>query len=296
MSINDKIGLGTVQFGLKYGINNTTGQIAFDSAKEIARMYCGSVPRPVFDTASAYGSSESVLGRILNDLGIASDDTVISKFSGDILTGPDLRASFERTIGVLGGRSLYAFIAHDAEAVRKGQGVLEELIRLKEDGRVRKIGISAYFPSQVEWFLERKMPLDLVQVPYNVFDRRFEPFLAEYAAAGIEVHTRSAFLQGLFFRSPDTLPDFFDPVKDNLSAVRSLACESGLSLSKLLLLFCLSRPDIDRVIIGVDSEKNMQENLFSAGDQEIYDQFREKLNRQWHTAENILLPFNWPKS
>lgn len=58
-----KLALGTVQFGLDYGITNQTGQVSPLMAAQIM-----SVAREhhidVIDTAASYGDSEFMLGRI----------------------------------------------------------------------------------------------------------------------------------------------------------------------------------------------------------------------------------------
>ena len=293
--MNNKIGLGTVQFGMKYGINNTSGKVNFISAKKIIEYYYKSVTIPFFDTASAYGDSERVLGKIFSELAIGSSICIISKFSSSVSTRSDLKASFQKTIQNLKVNRLYAFLAHNAEAISENLDVYKELVHLKEEGYIQKIGVSVYFPSQLQWFINHEMPLDLVQVPYNVFDRRFEPFLAEYKNAGIEIHARSAFLQGLFFRKIDTLPGYFDSVKPNIAFVQQLANANDLSLNKLLLIFCLSQPNIDRVIIGVDSEENIQENMVTEEDICKYQKIRDEINIKSSVSEDMILPFKWPK-
>ena len=57
-----KIALGTVQFGLNYGISNTNGQVP---PEEIARIldYCKLNGIDTLDTAQGYGESEKVLSQ-----------------------------------------------------------------------------------------------------------------------------------------------------------------------------------------------------------------------------------------
>jgi aryl-alcohol dehydrogenase-like predicted oxidoreductase len=295
MGINDKIGLGTVQFGMKYGVNNTLGKVSYTTARKIVQYYCESVIAPVFDTANVYGDSEYVLGKLFTELRIDADSCVISKFSRGITTRSNLQEAFQKTIKNLHVNRLYAFLAHEANVMQKHPDIYNELLRLKKEGYVQKIGISAYFPSEVQWFINHKIPLDLIQIPYNVLDRRFEPFLKEYKNAGIEIHTRSAFLQGLFFREIDSLPDYFNPVKPKIAFIKQLANANDLSLNKLLLIFCLSQPNIDRVIIGVDSEDNIQNNMVSTEDLYKFERVEGEMNIKDPVNEDMILPFKWPK-
>jgi aryl-alcohol dehydrogenase-like predicted oxidoreductase len=294
MGISDKIGLGTVQFGMKYGINNTSGKVGYATAMKIVQYYCKSVTTPVFDTANAYGDSEYVLGKLFSELGIDANDCVISKFSSRIGTCSKLQEAFQKTIENLGVNRLYAFLAHDADSLRENPDVYNELLRLKEEGRIQKIGVSVYFPSQLQRFINYQKPLDLIQIPYNVFDRRFEPFLTEYKNAGIEVHARSAFLQGLFFKEINSLPVYFDPVKHNIAFIQQLANANNLALNKLLLIFCLNQPDIDRVIIGVDSEENLQDNMITEEDICKFQKICGEINIKKPVSDDMILPFKWP--
>ena len=296
MGINDKIGLGTVQFGMKYGANNTLGKVGYITARKIVQYYCESVIAPVFDTANAYGDSEDVLGKLFTELRIDAESCVISKFSRNITTRSSLQEAFQKTVKSLHINRLYAFLAHEADVLQKHPDIYNELLRLKEEGYIQKIGISAYFPSEVQWFMNHKIPLDLIQVPYNVLDRRFEPFLTQYKNEGIEIHTRSAFLQGLLFREIDSLPDYFNPVKPKIAFIKQLANASDLSLNKLLLIFCIIQPNIDRVIIGVDSEENIRNNMVSYEDLYKFKRVQRDINIKDSVNEDMILPFKWPKS
>lgn len=296
MGINDKIGLGTVQFGLKYGINNTSGQVSPDAAREIVRFYCSAVNVPVLDTASVYGTSESVLGKIFQELGASGTCHIISKFPASITGAAALRESFLSTLEQLQAAHLYGFLAHDANAVINNREVYDEMIRLKAEGLVEKIGVSVYFPSQLQWFMDHKIPVDLVQLPYNIFDRRFEPLFDECKKAGMEIHTRSAFLQGLFFRRPADLPAHFDTARESIAYIQQLAHDHELALNKLLLLFCLTRHAIDRVIIGVDSEENIRNNMITDEDLLKYEKLCTHIVINESLSEDIILPFKWPVS
>lgn len=295
MSLNDRIGLGTVQFGLKYGINNTSGQVDEDTAQKIVQTYCKAVQIPVYDTASAYGNSEMKLGEIFAKNGMKTEDRIISKFPAQVNNAEALHTSFQRSVKLLQVQKLYAYLAHDAATVIEQPKIYEELLKIKDEGLIQKVGISAYYPAQVQWFLDRKIPLDLIQIPYNLFDTRFEEFFPLYKKAGIEIHTRSAFLQGLFYRHPDGLPAHFDMVKEKIIYIQQLAATGEIPLNKLLLLFCLHQPLIDRVIIGVDSHQQMQHNLITEEDIYHYEKIRGEIKKDV-ISENILLPFKWPQA
>jgi len=128
-----------------------------------------------------------------------------------------------------------------------------------------------------------------VQLPYNVFDRRFEPLLADLRKMEVEVHSRSPFLQGLFFLNPDSLPSHFDQVKPFLHEIRNRFPVSN-ELSGALLSFCVENPLIDRVVIGVNTAEQLTQNL--EGNKGIM--FKTNWDRFEVKDESILLPYQWP--
>jgi aryl-alcohol dehydrogenase-like predicted oxidoreductase len=296
MNINDRIGLGTVQFGLNYGINNTSGKVTKDIVRKIINNYYKAVNAPLFDTAEAYGDSEEVLGNSLKELNINGNLSIISKFSNRVTNAGALKASFENTIERLHVKNLYALLAHDANNLINNNELYDELVQLKKKGCVQKIGVSAYFPHEVQWFIKSKMPLDIIQIPYNIFDRRFELFFSEFKKNEIEIHTRSAFLQGLFFKEVTSLPTHFEAVKNKILNIQNISKAAGLSLNKLLLIFCLQQSLIDKVIIGVDSEKHLQDNFITEHDLRKYNNISAQIVSYEPFDDNIILPFNWPNT
>jgi aryl-alcohol dehydrogenase-like predicted oxidoreductase len=296
MNLNDKIGLGTVQFGLNYGINNTAGKVNKDAARNIINDYYKAAKSPLFDTAEAYGNSEQVLGEIFKELNINANSLIISKFSKNITTVSQLRTSFQNTIDKLQVEQLYGFLAHDANTLIENPEIYNELIGYKKIGYIRKIGVSSYYPEQVQWLTRHKISLDLIQIPYNILDRRFEAFLKQFKNASIEIHTRSAFLQGLFFREINSLSSHFDLAKNKIRDIQNIAKSINLSLSKLLLIFCLKQKFIDKVIIGVDSEKHLHNNFIAEDDINKFNKIASKIDFEEPVDLEIILPFNWPKS
>ncbi|MFN8334850.1 MAG: aldo/keto reductase [Cyclobacteriaceae bacterium] len=285
-SANDpvsKLGLGTVQFGLKYGISNTFGRTPGKEVQEILRIAANEKIN-LIDTASAYGISEEVVGGILPK---SHSFNIVSKFPsiGDSSVTSFFRQSCERLVV----RSLYGYMAHQADELIANPGQWDELISLRENGYVRKIGYSLYTLQQAEKLLSLGMIPDLVQVPYNVLDRRFEALFPELKKYNTEIHVRSAFLQGLFFVDPDTLPAFFDPLKPHLRSIRSQYPENSL-LSGALLYFCTDNRMIDRVIAGVNTTDQLLQNVRALRAKPRLAGFHHAIN----IDEKVLLPYNWP--
>lgn len=196
-----KIALGTVQFGLDYGISNRDGQVSASAVVEILGI-ARDRGIDMLDTAVTYGSSEAVIGSALVAGGRHFD--IVSKFPPDT-TATNFDATLRGTLERLGVRQITAYLAHDFSSYTN-PGVRERLRRAKDAGLIRQMGLSVYYPHQIAWLLDAGVPCDVVQLPFNVFDQRFRPLFRELRARGAEIHVRSVFLQGLFSWSPAHYP------------------------------------------------------------------------------------------
>ena len=136
-----------------------------------------------------------------------------------------------------------------------------ELTYLKRKKLIKKIGFSFNEISEVEKMNELNIIPDIVQIPYNIFDRRFSKIILDLSNRGVEIHTRSSFLQGLFFISPDKLSNKHNVFKRNIIELKKISDKFGLSIEHLALSFCLSNKYIDRVLIGVHNLSQLKNNL-----------------------------------
>lgn len=271
-----KLVLGTVQFGLQYGVNSA-GRPGEEAVRDIlAAAWKGGID--TLDTSSAYGNAEEVLGRCRKD-----PFQLISKYPKGVAPVAEV---FAESLRRLGTDSLYGYLLHHFEVYRQSPAVWEDFLQLKADGRVRKIGFSLYEPAELEFILEQGAPFDLLQIPFNLFDRKFLPYMQELHAKGVEIHVRSTFLQGLFFKDRDVLPEKLLPLRKYLLQLDGYARENGLSVAETALNANLQNPCIDGVLIGVDNLQQLQGNLQAVKDRpiglEIDVQEKELLN-----------PVNW---
>lgn len=244
-----KIGLGTVQFGTSYGISNTHGKTSPNEVTKILDLAKKNGIK-ILDSASAYGNAEEVLGK--NDL---DEFQVISKFMPP--QDENLRVQLKNSLKSLRVKQLYAYLAHRPRELMKNPNQWEEMLQLKEEGRIQKIGFSLNKPEELEELLSKDLVPDIVQAPFNYFDNRFEKSFLLLQSMGCEVHTRSTFLQGLFFMKPDVLSPYFNEIKDDLRELQLL--QEDLSVS--LLNFVLDKSFINKVIIGVESSNQLRQNL-----------------------------------
>ncbi len=276
-SLIRKVGLGTVQFGLAYGISNREG---ITPPEEVTRLlqFAHTAGIDLLDTAYGYGKSEEVLG----NAGV-NNFKVVSKFlppDGNLTIEAQVSQSLKR----LNVNSLYGLLAHRPLSIISHPASWDTLMKLKHDKIIQKTGFSFNTTEEADAVLDTGYLPDLVQVPFNYFDHRFVARLSALRSAGCEIHTRSPFLRGLFFTDPSKLPSFFNAVKPMIIHLQSF----GDALPAMLLHYCLQQPFIDKVIFGVNTLNQLVNNLKmpeSAG-------YLPPLNQQ--ISDEILTPSTWP--
>lgn len=274
-----KIALGTVQFGLDYGISNNTGKTHVDEVGEIL-AYCKANKIDTLDTAYGYGESEKVLGQF--DL---SNFKTVSKFlDNNSSKGLYLEQQLEQSLEYLNVPRIYGYLGHRPLLVtNRDWQCLQEL---KKEGLIEKIGFSFNKPEEVDIVLNNGFIPDLIQAPFNYLDNRFiQKFRFLKENYNTEIHTRSAFLQGLFFMNPTALPVFFGPIKKALQEIETIENKAGA-----LLRYVLAQPFIDKVVIGVNKKEQLTQNMAQIKEAEVLKNFNSNF-----LPEVCLMPSNWPK-
>ena len=255
-----KLALGTVQFGLNYGIANTVGQVTVAEVQNILNIAEGA-GIDILDTAVSYGNSEQVLGKV----GV-KNFKVITKIPSapKDLEEVDqwIEDQLQNSLVHLGIPQLYGVLLHRSEDLkgRNGEAIVRSLESLRSKGLVRKIGVSVYDPSELE-YVTNLMELDLVQAPMNLLDRRLQAsgWLAKLHAQGVEVHIRSAFLQGLLLLSRDMIPSKFGRWSILWDTWHCSLTDHQVTAMEICLGYLTSISEIDRVVIGVDHYKHLME-------------------------------------
>jgi aryl-alcohol dehydrogenase-like predicted oxidoreductase len=243
----------------------------------------------LLDTAAAYGNSEARLGEL------AGENPAFELIT-KLPAGPPEQVAqhLAESLARLRREQLYGVMFHAFKPLQEEPAAWQELQAAQAAGQVARIGVSLYHPHEADWLLAEDWDIDLVQVPYNVLDQRFAAVLPRLAAHGVEVHVRSAFLQGLLLREPATLPDFFQPLAPKLTQLRRLAAEAGVPLPALLLLFAAYAPGVARAVIGVDTVANLHENLAAAQYAAAAERLRPALAELAESTDTFILPYAWP--
>jgi aryl-alcohol dehydrogenase-like predicted oxidoreductase len=250
-----RLGLGTAQLGLDYGLTNTGGQVPEDEARDlVAGARAAGVG--LLDTAAFYGDSEAVLGRH-----VATDAPfkIVTKTPSipEDRVGPEqalhVKATFDRSLERLGRDRVYALLVHHGRDIGKpgGERLVEILAEIKARGSAERIGVSVYSELEIESVLERFTP-DIVQLPVSLADQRLvnSGCLKMLKAMNVEIHARSVFLQGVLLHAPGELPEYFGAVRDRLKAIGQNLDAQGFGRLEACLAFVLGQPELDVVIVG----------------------------------------------
>ena len=261
-----RLALGTAQFGSHYGIANVSGQVGkSDAARILSEARSSGID--TLDTAIAYGESETRLG----SLGVEGWK-IVTKVPALPAGVTDVQGWLMEmvwgSLDRLGVKRLYALLLHHPLDLggAHGQALHRALIEAKASGMTEKIGVSVYDPAELEQLVPR-FALDLVQAPFNVIDRRLKDsgWLARLSGEGIEVHTRSAFLQGLLLLPESRLPSAFTKWQEKWSEWEAWLRETSVSALRGALGFVLSNSEVDRVVVGVDGLQHLREILVASG-------------------------------
>lgn len=287
-ALTQRLALGTAQFGLAYGLNNQAGQPSPAAVAEVLAA-AQAAGLTLLDTAVAYGNSEARLGELAGD---NAGFSLITKLPA----GPPAQVAqhLAGSVARLRRTQLYGVLFHAFGPLQAQPAAWQALQAARAAGQVTRIGVSLYHPHEAEWLLAQGWDIDLVQVPYNVLDQRFAAVLPQLAARGVEVHVRSAFLQGLLLREPASLPEFFQPLAPKLQRLRALAAEANVPLPAALLLFAAYAPGVARAVIGVDSVANLHENLAAADYLAAAESLRPALAALAEPTDTFILPYTWP--
>ena len=296
-SLASRLVIGAVQFGMPYGATNTRGQVP---SREVAAILhrAHEVGIRLVDTAAGYGTSEAVLGDMLPDFPAIDVVTKLPAFPGSVIASADVKEmhlAILRSLDLLRRSTLYGLLVHHSGDLSKpgGEHIVELLDRLKQDGIAERVGVSVYDIVDIDRILKSFHP-DIVQMPINLFDQRFIQggHVEQLHKAGIEVHARSIFLQGILLTETSRLSHYFSSFAKQFANYESFLDEHGITRLAACLGFIMNQSGADHVLIGVTSVNELNQiltalsrnetlpemSLLASGEYELIDP------RQWRLA------------
>ena len=257
-----QLALGTVQFGLDYGVANTDGKMDTTTMTSILQQ-AWAKGIDTLDTAISYGESEKRLGmtnvedwRIVTKLPeIPNECTYINTWILNQVQKSLLRLRVTR---------ISALLLHRPDQLLESNGVeiWKALQDLKQKNIVEKIGFSVYDCNQLDALWDSFQP-DIIQMPYNLLDQRFmiSGWMKKMNDAGVEIHVRSIFLQGLLLMSKSDRPEKFNHWKEIWEVLDAWLLEYDITAVEAAIGFAMDNPYIDKIVVGVDNIQQLEEIL-----------------------------------
>ena len=280
------IGLGTAQFGMNYGVANTTGRTSDNEAFKILN-YAKKLKINTLDTAKAYGESEDVLGKYFLNANEKEWDVItkVSSNYGDVIN--QIEQSHKKIT-----KYPSAVLAHSKKDYLNEE-FLNQLISLKEKKNTKMIGISIYDHKDIEEALSFYKP-DIIQIPLSILDTRLfrDGTLFDLISNDITIHVRSVFLQGLFYLSDLEIKKKFPDVYDAISQLKIIANKAGITISELSLLWVSSLDFNGKIIIGVNSLEQLKKHGKTLQKKVNNEIFEEALSIKYKNI-NVLNPSLW---
>jgi aryl-alcohol dehydrogenase-like predicted oxidoreductase len=296
-SLKDKLVLGTVQLGMNYGINNSAGQPSADAAFEILQA-AHEAGITMLDTADAYGNAIERIGAY-HEASSHAPFRIITKFHvGEQDTALEFKAA--QTLDKLNVRSLYCYqfhrfqdVAEIVAAPERFSTIPKKLVHLKSSGAIERVGVSVYTNEEFAEAIASEI-IDVIQLPFNLLDsmRLRGDLMQKAVESGKELHTRSVFLQGLFFKETSAFPITLASLAAPVQRLRAIAHEQRLSMATLALGYVLHNSLISYVLFGVETPAQLRETLAA-----VPDSWSEELSHEIEAVvvedARLLNPATW---
>ena len=294
-----KIMVGTVQFGMTYGIANQQGR---PSRKEVLEIIKFGYESGIcdYDTAAVYGESEEVLGQCFKDLGICNKVNVFTKIKAldnqakksEKNYKNEIVASLDRSLKRLKMDCVAGVLFHREEDVQH----LVLLQMQKQAGKCHTVGVSCgHEPEKVTDFLNTDS-IEALQLPFNLMDHRHSEagVLEKVHKKGVLSFIRSAFLQGILTMKNDEIPTALANLSSLHLRYTSLAEEAGITLKEMALRFILNH-SVSKVVIGIESLMQFKENLCFFERGPLPDDLMQAITLTYEQPDPYLItPGLWP--
>ena len=300
-----QITLGTVQLGLNYGINNAEGQPSKKLAGEIlSAAVKGGITS--LDTSSDYGTSEKVLGEYFAEHK-ENKPTIITKCSVNdwdkVLPEKEvekrLREQTESSLKNLGYNKLPLLLLHDERDLDNYESLLPKILKkMQDENLIERAGISLNHFSYIDKVLKSDI-FEAVQLPLNMMNVKDATGngIEKLAENNVAVFVRSVFLQGLFFRDPETLPQgVLQNAKEPLKKMRKIAEEENVSVAELAIAYIRDLEGVVSLVMGAEKPEQVKENIALINCKSLSDGARQKIVETFKDVdERVLSPWLWNK-
>jgi len=303
--------LGTAQLGLSYGITNKAGKPDKKKAEEILSLACAH-GISLWDTAEAYGTSETVVGDYWKKTK-SEEVTIITKLqplndliqeNGEHLIETQVRKSIYQSCLNLGKKPLDYLLLHNWRDYNSANGAAwQTLMRLKDEGYINRLGASIYTEDELKQALEDNN-IEFIQLPFNILDRRYQkagliPAIMDRKARGkneLIIQARSVFLQGLLVNETATPPNIKGFNQKRLLEKLDFYVEKFNRKSRrdLCVSYVRAQEWVDTIVLGMENAEQVIENSALFYEQPLSPKQCDELEEEFcEISSDLLNPSKW---
>ena len=294
--------LGTVQFGLDYGIRGQKKPSIEDSIKILDYATQNGIDN--IDTAFAYGNAEEVVGEFLKKKTISRDKLfIISKFKPNELDDvkPEnykkiIKKNLEKQLKRLNTDYLDSYVFHSSRYAFDEEK-LKAMYEVKQEGKIKHCGVSVYYPDEAKICIESPS-VDFIQLPSSIFDQRMKNegiFNLALKNDSTQIHSRSAFIQGLVLMNENEVPEFLSGAKPIIRKIDELCKRHNISRIKLAMLYVKQFEAISHLVFGVDNIEQLKENI-QIFQKDFSNDILNEIGKEFENIKtDIMMPSLWVK-
>ncbi len=263
----------------------------------------------LIDTAPAYnaGAAEKLVGKALEQYGLRDKVFLTTKTGNEFIDGKYVRngrpervlSLCEESLERLRTNVIDLLLVHWPDPNVPFSETFAALKQLKEEGKVRHIGVSNFSQAQMEE-ASQYCTIEAYQPQYSMVSRKSEALCRWASAQNIGVMAYGALGGGILtgrYRSVQEFPamdsrnrfypffkePLFSQVMELLQVMEKIAADHGRTLAQVALQWTAAKDFISTCLVGAQTKDKVLENTkafdwsMSAEEMELLDQAVEKI-------------------
>lgn len=287
-----EIAFGGVEIGLPYGIGVKWEEDMLPE-KDAIQLLLTALDKGFnfFDTARLYGVSENIMGKAFagrrNEIVLCTKCRHFRDKDGNLPGDNEIikiiHQSIEESLKALQTDYVDVYMLHQGDMEILAREVIqEEMLKLKEKGVARSIGVSTYLAEESKKVIESGV-WNVVQLPFNLMDQRQRELFGLASENGVGIVVRSILLKGLLSTRGKGLHEKLQPVEEHIQQYQGLLNGTCKTLPGLAVKFGLSFPEVSSVLVGIDKLEYLEQSLAAADGNYLNKE-------QLHQAQSLAYP------
>lgn len=296
-----KIGLGTVEIGIPYGI----GPVSLPSEQEAITILKNAVEMGItyIDTARGYGLAEERIGKS----GITKNSNVVigTKCGQFLKNEPNLspieleqriREEIDISRKNLDQEVLQLVQFHnELEDYADFSIIIEIFQKLLHEQKIMQAGVAVRGEKAALAALSTGF-FKTMQIAYSIADQRMAPLvLPEAKKKDVGIINRSVLLKGALTNAREKLHPNLTALRETSDKAAAIAHQAGMDLPTLALRFVTSNPAVSTILIGTTQSHHLQSAIEAISLGELPEIMLRELGSLGITDTNQIDPAKWPK-